>query len=194
MTSEEIRTALGGKTVGIAGAGGLGSNCAVALARVGIGSMVIADFDVVSEDNLNRQYYFRDQVGMKKTEALKQTLLRIGPAVNLVMHDLRLTPENIPEIFRECDIIVEAFDLADQKQMLIEAVAEKLPGIPLIIGLGVAGYGGNASIRCHKAGNIYICGDGESEISPSLPPLAPKVGVVANMQANLVLELLLEKK
>ncbi len=193
MKPGEIRSAIQGSTVGIAGAGGLGSNCAVALARVGIGSLVIADFDHVSEDNLNRQYYFRDQVGMKKTEALRQTLQRIDPGVRVVMHDVKLTPGNIPIIYGDCDVIVEAFDLADQKQMLIETVTAELPGIPLVAGLGVAGVGMNEKIHFRKAGNIYICGDEESEISEDLPPLAPRVGMVSNMQANVVLQILLSQ-
>lgn len=193
MTLEEIRLSLRGKTVGIAGAGGLGSNCAVALVRSGVGTLVVADFDVVSTDNLNRQYYFRDQVGMKKTDALRETIMRIDHDLKLYLHDLKLDSENIRNVFSGCDVIVEAFDLADQKEMLIRTVTEKLPGIPLIVGLGVAGYGMTETIRVRKAGNLYICGDEESEISPDLPPIAPRVGIVAHMQANVVLELLLNR-
>ena len=58
MTFPEIKEKLSGKTVGIAGCGGLGSNAAVALARVGIGKLIVADFDVIIESNLNRQYFF----------------------------------------------------------------------------------------------------------------------------------------
>jgi sulfur carrier protein ThiS adenylyltransferase len=193
MTQEEIRLALRGKTVGIAGAGGLGSNCAVALVRTGVGTLIIADFDVVSAHNLNRQYYFIDQVGMKKTDALRETIMRIDHDLRLHLHDLKLGPENIPNVFRSCDVIVEAFDLADQKEMLIETITEKLPGIPLVVGLGLAGYGKNEAIRVRQAGNLYICGDEESEISPDLPPMAPRVGIVAHMQANVVIELLLNQ-
>jgi sulfur carrier protein ThiS adenylyltransferase len=193
MTLEEIRLALRGKKVGIAGAGGLGSNCAVALVRAGVGTLVIADFDVVSEHNLNRQYYFRDQVGMKKTDALRETIMRIDHDLRLHTRDLRLTPENVHQVFSGCDVIVEAFDLADQKEMLVETVTEKLPGIPMVLGLGLAGFGMNETIRCRKAGNLYICGDEESEISPDLPPIAPRVGIVAHMQANVVIEILLSQ-
>jgi len=194
MTFEEIKCRLAGKTVGIAGCGGLGSNCAVALARVGTGKLIIADFDTVSESNLNRQYYFIDQIGMKKVAALAENIARINPEVKVIGHDLRLTPGNLPVIFDGCDVIVEAFDLADQKEMLIETILTAMPAIPLVIGLGMAGWGMNDVIHCRKDGNLYICGDEISEIGPELPPISPRVGMVANMQANVVVELLLNSE
>ncbi|MGA2823598.1 MAG: sulfur carrier protein ThiS adenylyltransferase ThiF, partial [Bacteroidales bacterium] len=180
------------KTVGIAGAGGLGSNCAVALARVGIGTLIVADFDVVSESNLNRQYFFYNQIGKPKADALKANIQRINPAVTVIARKICLTKENIPILFRDCDIIVEAFDRADQKEMLIETVLTEFPEKPLIIGLGTAGWGKNDAIHCRKVDNMFICGDEISEIAPDLPPIAPRVGIVANMQANVVLEILLK--
>jgi len=192
MTFDEIKNKLGGRKVGIAGAGGLGSNCAVALARVGTGTIIIADFDVVSGDNLNRQYYFKDQAGMPKVKALAENIRRIDPAIRVIGHNIKLTKENIPVIFRDCDVIVEALDWADQKELLIETVLTVFPEKPLVIGLGMAGWGNHDSIRCRQANNLYICGDEVSEISPDLPPIAPRVGMVANMQANVVVELLLK--
>jgi sulfur carrier protein ThiS adenylyltransferase len=194
MTFEQISCNLKSRIVGVAGCGGLGSNCAVALARAGLGTLVIADFDVVSTGNLNRQYYFVDQVGVKKTKALKDNILRINPLVNVILHDLRLTPENIPSVFAGCDVIVEAFDLADQKQMIIETILAVMPGVPLVVGLGMAGWGMNDAIHCRRADNLFICGDEISEIGLDLPPIAPRVGMVANMQANVVLEILLGRE
>ena len=191
MNTEQIAARLKGKKVGIAGCGGLGSNCAVALARIGLGCIVIADFDLVSQSNLNRQYYFLDQVGMKKTVALRENILRINPDIIIDAHDLRLAPENIKIIFNSCDVVVEAFDRADQKEMLLETLMSLMPGVPVVTGLGMAGWGMNDLIHCRKAGDIYICGDEVSEISPEMPPLAPRVGIVSNMQANVVLEILL---
>jgi sulfur carrier protein ThiS adenylyltransferase len=192
MTFEEIKNILQHKSVGIAGAGGLGSNCAVALARVGLGKLVIADFDVVSEGNLNRQYYFLDQVGKPKTQALSENIKRINPGINVNAHQVCLTKENIPLIFKDCDVIVEAFDRADQKEILISTVLTRFPATPLVVGLGMAGWGNNDTIHCRKVDNMYICGDEVSEIGPDLPPVAPRVGMVACMQANVVLELLLK--
>jgi len=180
------------KTVGIAGCGGLGSNCAVALARVGIGKLIIADFDVVVESNLNRQYYFYDQIGQKKVVALQENIRRINPGVTTEIHDIKLVPESIVRIFNYCDVIVEAFDLAEMKQMIIETVLSEMPWKPLVCGVGLAGWGRNNLFKTICSDNLYLCGDGEIEVSESLPPLAPRVGIVANMQANQVMEILLK--
>jgi sulfur carrier protein ThiS adenylyltransferase len=191
MTFEQIKSILQTKTVGIAGCGGLGSNCAVALARVGIGKLILADFDVISISNLNRQYFFLDQVGKPKAPVLKEIIARIDPGVVVTDLVVKLSPENIPGIFKDCDVIVEAFDMAEQKEMFVETVLSELPEKPLVIGLGMAGWGMNDTIHVRQSGNLYICGDEVSEIAPDLPPIAPRVGIVANMQANVVLEVLL---
>jgi sulfur carrier protein ThiS adenylyltransferase len=192
MTFNGIKKILQQKIVGIAGVGGLGSNCAVALARVGTGTLIIADFDLVSEDNLNRQYYFYDQIGKPKVDALKENIKKINPSVNVISHNIRLTKKNIRVLFKDCDVIIEAFDQARQKEMLIETILTEFPGKKLVLGLGVAGWGKNDNIHCRQIDNLFICGDEVSEIAPDLPPLAQKVGVVENMQANIVLELLLK--
>ncbi|MGA3014490.1 MAG: sulfur carrier protein ThiS adenylyltransferase ThiF [Bacteroidales bacterium] len=194
MTSEEIKKVLQQKRVGIAGAGGLGSNCAVALARRGIGKLIIADFDVVSEGNLNRQYYFYDQIGKPKTEALKENIQRINTSVTVFAHNICLNKDNVPVLFGDCDVLVEAFDRAEQKEMLIATMLTLFPEKPLVVGLGMAGWGMFETIHTRKIDNMYICGDEVSEISSDLPPIAPRVGIVANMQANLVLEILLKQK
>lgn len=191
MTFDQIKSVLSTKTVGIAGCGGLGSNCAVALARIGIGRLIIADFDVVTESNLNRQYFFRDQIGQKKTAALKENIRRIDPAVLIEALDMKLTSGNIPAVFSFCDVVVEAFDLAGEKEMLIETMLRTFPRKPLVVGLGMAGWGRSGQIHFRKSDNLYICGDEVSEISEELPPVAPRVGMVANMQANVVVEILL---
>lgn len=192
MTFEQIRAHLSSKCVGIAGCGGLGSNCAMALARVGVGTLVIVDFDVVEELNLNRQYYFFDQIGMKKVDALAVNLKRACPTVVAEAHALKVVPDNVARLFGSCDVIVEAFDKANEKQMLIETVAAVMPGKPLVVGNGMAGWGRSEEIRLQRTGNLWICGDGVSEVSQENPPLAPRVGMVAMMQANVVVEGLME--
>lgn len=183
---------LKGICVGIAGCGGLGSNCAVALVRAGLGRLVIADFDIVTRGNLDRQYYFLDQVGQKKVAALRDNLLRIDPGVVVETHDLRLGPEEIVRVFRDCRVIVEAFDRADQKRMIIEVVSEHFPDKFIVAGSGLAGYGGNNELRTRRLGSLFICGDETSEVSEELPPLAPRVAAVAALQANQVLEIVLD--
>jgi sulfur carrier protein ThiS adenylyltransferase len=194
MKFSEIAAHLRKFRVGIAGAGGLGSNCAVALARCGVGTLVITDFDSVEESNLSRQYYFLDQKGLPKTVALKDNILRIRPDATVLTFQEKLDRNNIPAIFSGCDVIVEAFDDAEMKEMLIEAVLELMPGIPLVAGSGLAGWGNNDTIRCRKIDDtLFVCGDELSEVSDEFPTLAPRVGMVANMQANVVLELLMEQ-
>lgn len=193
MTFEQIKKVLKTKTVGIAGCGGLGSNCAVALARVGVGKLIIADFDKIEESNLNRQYYFYDQIGLPKADTLKENIHRINPATIVESHHVFLDGNNIPEIFAECDIIVEAFDKTDMKEMIMKTVSNHFPDKYLIMGIGMAGWGANNLFTDKHFDKLIICGDGLNEIAENNPPLAPRVGIVANMQANVVLEILLGK-
>jgi sulfur carrier protein ThiS adenylyltransferase len=195
MKINEIRNHLSGFTVGLAGAGGLGSNCAAALARSGVGNIVIADYDIVESQNLNRQYYFTDQVGKYKTEALKENILRINPEIRVITHLITLDRSNITDIFSSCDVIIEAFDNAEMKEMLIETVQKRMTGVPLIVGSGMAGWGKTNAIICRRIDDsLYVCGDESSEVSDELPPLAPRVGMVANMQANVAIEILMNLK
>ncbi len=179
-------------SVGIAGAGGLGSNVAITLARAGVGRLVIADFDRIEPSNLNRQQYFVDQVGRVKVAALKENLLRVNPFSVYEVHNVRITRRNAAEIFRSVDVLVEAFDRAEAKEMLIEACLRRFPGRPIVAASGLAGYGKNRKLRARRLGNLYICGDEESQCPAGVSPMAPRVGIVANMQANLVVELLVK--
>lgn len=194
MSISRIENHLGKFSVGIAGSGGLGSNCAASLARAGVGTLVITDFDTIEASNLSRQYYFVDQVGMMKTTALKENLLRIRPEINVIAHQIELNEKNIASVFCDCHVIVEAFDRSDMKQMLIETVQKELTGVPLIVGSGLAGWGNTGSLKFRKIDEtLYICGDEFSEVSDDCPPLAPRVCIVANMQANAVIEILMKK-
>lgn len=193
MLYREIHDILSKKTIGIAGCGGLGSNSAVALARVGVGNFVIADFDVVVEDNLSRQYYFMHQIGLLKVFALKQNLQLINPEVKVHAFDIKLCPSDIVELFGKCDVIIEAFDKPEMKYMIMETVHTFLPDKFLVMGIGMAGWGENNSIRTQFSDKLIICGDQKNEVTSENPPLAPRVGIVANMQANIVLEILLGK-
>lgn len=192
MNFDEIKSRLKQYTVGIAGAGGLGSNIAMHLTRVGIGRLIVADFDVVQESNLNRQFYFRHQLGAKKVDALKANLLAINPELNIEIHDIRLDAQSIAQLYKWVDVMVEAFDKAEMKELIAEVFQTQFPNIPLVMGNGMAGWGKSNDMKVHQYGNLYICGDGVSEIAEELPPLSPRVGICAAMQANVVLEILLE--
>ena len=180
--------------IGISGAGGLGSNVAVALARSGVGKLVIADFDRVEPHNLNRQQYFVDQIGEFKVFALKENLERINPFSEYEVHNIFLNAGNIPYIYGDVDIMVEAFDSVESKLELLESWVENFPGKPVVMGSGMGGYGNNNKLCTRRLfENVYVCGDGKTDVAIN-PPIAPRVAIVAAMQANLVLELLLSDK
>jgi len=181
-------------SVGIAGAGGLGSNVAVALARAGVGRLVIADCDRIEPSNLNRQQYFVDQVGERKVEALRENLLAVNPYSLYEIHDVRLTRKNAMTIFERVDVLVEAFDKAEAKEMLIEASLARFPGRPVVAASGLAGYGCNRKIHARRLGNLYVCGDESSQCPKGISPMAPRVALVAAMQANQVVELLMRMR
>ena len=184
MDRETIRTILSHFTVGIGGAGGLGSNCAVALARSNIGTLVIADFDTVSEANLDRQYYFLHQVGKHKVTALKDTINTINPHVTVRPFIETVTQESIPRLFASCDILIEAFDSAETKFMFLETCMKLFPEKPLLTATGLAGYGNSSGIKVRTSGNLICIGDETAEVGLNNPPMAPRVGIAAAMQAN----------
>jgi sulfur carrier protein ThiS adenylyltransferase len=187
-----VHARLKAATVGVAGVGGLGSAVAVALARVGVGRLIIADFDVVEPSNLNRQQYFVDQLGMHKVAALAANLRRINPYVSLTENIVMLGPENIPVIFAGCSIVVEAFDRADMKAMLVNTVLEQMPETTIIAASGLAGYGPNNAIETSRiSGRLYLVGDGVSEAQPGNGLMAPRVGIAACHHANQVVRCLL---
>lgn len=188
LTPEE-RAALQSVRVGIAGAGGLGSNCAMHLVRSGVKHITIADFDVVNESNLNRQFFFRDQIGQKKVEAVKENLLRIEPDADIRAVDMRLDVSSAREVFADCGIVVEAFDAVDAKVMLVSAFASS--GKKLVTASGLAGWGRSNAMRVRKMGNIVAIGDGETSVGDGAAPVSPRVGIAAAMEANAVVSLLL---
>ncbi|MBN2808332.1 MAG: sulfur carrier protein ThiS adenylyltransferase ThiF [Deltaproteobacteria bacterium] len=188
----EVHFKVKNRCVGIAGVGGLGSNIAVALARVGVGRLVVADFDLVEPSNLNRQHYFIDQIGLPKVLALQEILKRVSPAIGVEAIHEKITGANLCTHFSAVDVMVEAFDEVEQKTMLISHFLSNFPHIPLVAASGLAGYEPANRITTRRvAKNLYVCGDGESVVQPGLSLMAPRVGVAAHHQANAVLRLLL---
>ena len=178
--------------VGIAGLGGLGSSIAIALARVGVGTLILVDFDIVEPSNLNRQQYFLHQIGMPKAEALQEILARINPCVTILLHHEKITRDNAERIFKEAEVVVEAFDRADQKAMLINVISEKMPEKYLVAASGVAGFGDNNEIQTVRfSSRIFIVGDQKTAAQPGVGLMAPRVGIAAHHQANIVLRILL---
>ena len=191
LTPEE-RAVLESVRVGIAGAGGLGSNCAMHLVRAGVKHLTVVDFDVVNESNLNRQFFFRDQLGQKKVEALKVNLLRIESDVDIRAVDMRLDASSAREIFADCGIVVEAFDAVDAKVMLVSVFASS--GKKLVTASGLAGWGRSNAMRVRKMGDIVTIGDGETSVGDGAAPVSPRVGIAAAMEANSVVAMLLGKE
>jgi sulfur carrier protein ThiS adenylyltransferase len=186
---ERMKTA----TVGIAGLGGLGSAVAIALARMGIGTLILVDYDIVDPSNLNRQHYFIDQIGKKKTEAMAEILAKINPYVKVVPHKVELDRKNIPRLFRMADVVVECFDRAEEKAMILETAAGLLPNTYVVGASGLAGYGDSNTIKTWRMGErIFLVGDLVKAAEPGQGLMAPRVGIAAHHQANLVVSLLVD--
>ena len=188
--TEQERRILESVKVDIAGAGGLGSNVAMLLVRAGLKKLVIADFDIVAESNLNRQFFFRHQLGEKKVDALAHNLRLIEPDLNLALHDTQLTPVNIDYVFAGCQIIVEALDSAEAKSMLLHSL---LPlGKPVVSAIGLAGWGGSNDIRTRRVGrNLILVGDQTRDVRDGFAPVGVRVSIAAAHEANAVCALLL---
>ncbi|WP_319779017.1 sulfur carrier protein ThiS adenylyltransferase ThiF [Maridesulfovibrio sp.] len=178
--------------IGIAGAGGLGSNCAMHLVRSGFRQFVLADFDRIEESNLNRQFYFMEQTGKSKVEALCDNLQSINPDLDITAHVKEVSRENVHDLFDGCDVIIEAFDDAAAKKALVETF---LPtGKLLVTASGMGGTGNSDEIKTRKVrDNFYIVGDMKTECNAETPPFSPRVAICAAKQADIVLSHYLNK-
>lgn len=179
--------------IGIAGVGGLGSNCAFNLVRSGFNRFKIVDFDVVEMSNLNRQFYFLEQIGVPKVKALEENLRKINPNLYIEALEDKITKDNVKQIFSDCDVIVEAFDKVEYKTMIVETYysSDKL----LVAASGLAGCGDSDDIKVKKVHDrFYIVGDCISEISENRPPLSPRVNIAAAKQADIILSCFYKEK
>ncbi|MDP3630765.1 MAG: sulfur carrier protein ThiS adenylyltransferase ThiF [Actinomycetota bacterium] len=191
-TGRDDRAPLRSATVAIIGCGGLGSSVAEMLVRSGVGALVLIDFDRVEEDNLNRQLFFRDQLGRLKAEALAETLRRIDPSVHLDVVVERVTAANLLPYVFGCDVLVEAVDGVDDKAMIVNVCTSELPEVPLVTVSGLAGSGSaNEIVTQHIADNVYLVGDLASDVRDGLPLYASRVMVAAAHQAHVVVRVLL---
>ncbi len=171
--------------IGIAGAGGLGSNVAVNLVRTGITSIKIVDFDEIEESNLNRQFYFKDQVGQKKVNALYENLKRINPELDIITINRKLDRKNIHNIFSDCDIIVEAFDKNIYKSMIVEELLTKK--MLIVSGNGVADNDLERIETKKLKDNLFVVGDFDKGID-RFGTFSTKVSIIAAIMANIVLK------
>lgn len=179
--------------VGIAGLGGLGSNCAASLVRSGFRKLILADFDKVEYSNLNRQFYFIDQIGLYKTDCLKTNLLRINPDLDITLMTRKITLDNAAVVFADCGVVVEAFDKAEYKCFMAEAFL----GSPklFVSASGLAGWGDSDALRVKKIkDNCFLVGDSYSEATGLLPPCAPRVAIAAAKEADVILSWVLGQR
>ncbi|MGN0264948.1 MAG: sulfur carrier protein ThiS adenylyltransferase ThiF [Oliverpabstia sp.] len=188
----KIQELLSRGNVAIAGLGGLGSNIAYSLARIGVGHLHLIDFDVVDITNLNRQQYFIEHLGMYKTDALKSLLLKINPYLDIHTDCVKVTEENLTELFGDNDIICEAFDCPEAKAMLVNGILEHFPEKKLVSASGMAGYESSNTIHTRRiTRNFYLCGDRTTESAPGKGLMAPRVAICAAHQANMITRLIL---
>ncbi len=180
-------------TVAIAGAGGLGSNVATLLLRAGVKKFIIADFDRIEYSNLNRQFFFHHQIGQEKAVALKENLRLIHPEVEVKALVTRVTSDNISTLFNAADIMIEAFDRAELKAMLVHNWLKLYPERYIITATGLAGFGNSEQMQVTKLGKIIICGDQHST-STEEGLVAPRVMLAAALQANAMIELAMQNR
>ncbi|MCR5737530.1 MAG: thiamine biosynthesis protein ThiF [Eubacterium sp.] len=188
---EELQKKFAGTTVAVCGLGGLGSNISIALARAGIGKLILIDFDQVDVTNLHRQQYKAHQVGMYKTDAIQENLKEISPYVELEVRRVKVNEENVEELVGDADVVCEAFDKAEAKAMLVNAVLEKMPEKYLVSGSGMAGFDSPNRIRTKRVTKrFYLCGDGVSDVNESNGLFAARVMVCAAHQAHTILRII----
>lgn len=188
---EDVQKKFSAATVAICGLGGLGSNIAISLARAGIGTLILIDFDRVDITNLHRQQYKANQIGMNKTDALSENLKEIAPYVELETHTVCITEKNATELLKDADIVCEAFDNAECKAMLTNLVLETMPDKYLVAASGMAGFGSANSIRTRKiTSKFYLCGDERSDVQSEGSLVSSRVMLCAAHQAHTVLRIL----
>lgn len=179
----------------ILGAGGLGSNIAIMLARSSVGYLHIVDFDLVEVSNLNRQAYFLEDIGKMKTEAIKNKIEKINPLVKVDIENTKITDKNIGRIIKKENIIVEAVDDAKTKAMIVNEVLEKHSGKTIVSASGMAGLEDSNNIKIKRImNNLYISGDGYTDFEEYRGIMSPRVMICAGHQANTVLRIILEKE
>ena len=179
-------------TVAVCGLGGLGSNIAISLARAGVGKLVLVDFDCVDVTNLHRQQYKASQVGLPKPEALLANLKEIAPYAEFETHFEKISAENVDRIVGGAQVVCEAFDNAEAKAMLVNAVLETMPDKFLVAASGMAGFDGGNAIRTRRiTDKFFLCGDGVSDVDGGIGLVAPRVMLCAAHQALTVVRLIL---
>lgn len=179
-------------TVAICGLGGLGSNISICLARAGVGKLILIDFDKVDISNLHRQQYKAAQVGIPKTQALSDNLKEINPFITIETHNTKVTEENVIELTKDADLVCEAFDKAENKAMLVNAILENAPEKYLVSSSGMAGFGSANLIKTKKISKrFFLSGDSVSDVNDGIGLISSRVMVCAAHEAHMALRILM---
>jgi len=190
------RLVLAGSRVLLVGVGGLGCPAAMALARAGVGTIGIADDDVVELSNLHRQILFRNEdVGRPKVEAAASALLRLGlPDLRIERHLTRMLPHNAVELASRYDVVVEGSDNYATK--FLAADAARIAKKPIVHAAAVRWHGTALAVG-PNGGPCYRCLFEDLPLPNAAAPscaeagvVGPVVGVVAAVQADLALSIL----
>ena len=190
--SPEQSSLLQAAQVAIFGLGGLGSNVAMWLARLGVGQLLLYDFDRVELSNLNRQYYFVEDVGEYKAVALLKHLRAVNPYGDYQSRVVRLTEDNLAELVDSAPIICEALDKPETKALLVNGVLESFPDKFLVAASGLAGFGTSDSMQVRQiTPHFYLCGDGSSSFL-DLPLCGARVGLCAAQEALTIARIILQ--
>ena len=190
--SPEQSSLLQAAQVAIFGLGGLGSNVAMWLARLGVGKLLLYDFDRVELSNLNRQYYFVEDVGEYKAVALLKHLRAVNPYGDYQSRVVRLTQDNLAELVDTAPIICEALDKPETKALLVNGVLESFPDKFLVAASGLAGFGTSDSMQVRQiTPHFYLCGDGSSSFL-DLPLCGARVGLCAAQEALTIARIILQ--
>ena len=190
--SPEQSSLLQAAQVAIFGLGGLGSNVAMWLARLGVGQLLLYDFDRVELSNLNRQYYFVEDVGEYKAVALLKHLRAVNPYGDYQSRVVRLTQDNLAELVGTAPIICEALDKPETKALLVNGVLESFPDKFLVAASGLAGFGTSDSMQVRQiTPHFYLCGDGSSSFL-DLPLCGARVGLCAAQEALTIARIILQ--
>ena len=171
----------------ILGCGGLGTNLCFMLAKSGIGTIKIVDYDKVEYSNLNRQIYRPTDVGKYKVDAFKEICDEFLPFASISVENIKITENNIDEMTDGYDIVLEALDDEYAKSLVLGhfiGTDKKL--------ISVSGIGGvkKLDMKIKKMNNIVVCGDFETKTDIGL--YYPNVMIVASTQAIIALNWLLE--
>lgn len=192
--TKEVFEKLKNARVAVAGLGGLGSNIALMLARAGVGTLHLIDFDEVDLSNLNRQQYFISHLGMYKTDAIKDEISRINPYINVITDCVKVTDDNIDSLFKDDSVICEAFDNPDCKAMLVNHILETRKDAYIVAASGMAGTEKSNTIITRKiTDRFYLCGDETSGTVKGNGLISPRVTICAAHQANAILRIILGK-